>query len=237
MSPKRWLRQWVRSRAVFGVTCQEFGSGSSRHRSTRWRTLPMNADRSYCCASVPSACAGRVEEDPLLLDPLLLLRLRDRRDERDLAALGKDPVRRLPARVELQVAGRVLVRRVQDRLLEECRVHLASACPTAGWSRARQQPCRLPPAAERARRPGPSWAIRHLRSSPALPPFHRSPCPSKSSAGSLEPLGYPPSRPRAFGPPSPPRTPSRWGPIIARVRFSVRHLHRTMHSRSSTLRR
>ena len=33
--------------------------------------------------------------------------------------LGEDPVRRLAARVELPVAGRVLVRGVQDRLLEE----------------------------------------------------------------------------------------------------------------------
>ncbi len=77
---------------------------------------------------------GRVEDvhavDPHL-DPIAVgvfsagredvdVRVRDRRDERDLAALGEDPVRRLAAGVELPVPGRVLVRRVQDRLLEEC---------------------------------------------------------------------------------------------------------------------
>ena len=68
----------------------------------------------------PERLRRRVEEDFLLLDALLFLRLRDRRDERDLAALGEDPVRRLAARVELPVARRVLVRGVQDRLREEC---------------------------------------------------------------------------------------------------------------------
>ena len=72
---------------------------------------------------------GRVE-DHLALDAFALLRLRDRRDELDLASLREDLVRRLTARVELPVAGRVLVRRVQDRLLEESGVHLASGRPT-----------------------------------------------------------------------------------------------------------
>ncbi len=58
MSPKWWLRQCRSSRAVSGVTRHEAGSGSSRQRSTRWRTLLMNAVRSYCWVSDSSACAG-----------------------------------------------------------------------------------------------------------------------------------------------------------------------------------
>ena len=57
MSPKRWLRQCSSSRAVSGVTRQDAGSGSSRQRSTRWRTLLMKAVRSYCSSSDSSACA------------------------------------------------------------------------------------------------------------------------------------------------------------------------------------
>ena len=53
----------------------------------------------------------------------LFLRPGDRRDERDLAPPVENPVRGLAARVELPVAGRVLVGRVQDRPLEEALAH------------------------------------------------------------------------------------------------------------------
>ena len=58
MSPKWWLRQCRRSRAVSGVTRHAAGSGSPRQRSTRWRTLLMNAVRSYCCSPASSASAA-----------------------------------------------------------------------------------------------------------------------------------------------------------------------------------
>src|SRR5690606_4117488 len=48
-----------------------------------------------------------------------LFRLRDRRDERNLAALLDDPLGRLTVLVELPVAARVLVWRIQDGLVEE----------------------------------------------------------------------------------------------------------------------
>ena len=84
--------------------------------------LPHAADE---CGQVvllsigPKRLRSGIEDDLLLLDTLLLLRPRDRRDEGDLTALGEDLVRRLAAGVKLPVAGRVLVGRVQDRLLEE----------------------------------------------------------------------------------------------------------------------
>ena len=65
---------------------------------------------------------GGVEDD-LGLSFLLLLGFGDRRDERHLAPLGNDPVRRLAGLVELPVLRGVLVGRVQDRLLEESPVH------------------------------------------------------------------------------------------------------------------
>ena len=65
-------------------------------------------------------------EDDLPLDVLLLLRRRDRRDERDLPSLVDNPVRRLAACVELPVPPGTLVGRVQDRMLEESPVHGAS---------------------------------------------------------------------------------------------------------------
>ena len=65
---------------------------------------------------------GGVEDD-LGLSFLLLLGFGDRRDERHLAPLGNDPVRRLAGLVELPVLRGVLVGRVQDRLLEESPIH------------------------------------------------------------------------------------------------------------------
>ena len=77
--------------------------GRSRHRSTRRWTPPMNDVRSYCCASVPSACAASLK-DHRGLPRAILLRLRGRRDGH-LAPLAEDPVRRLRVRVESRVAG------------------------------------------------------------------------------------------------------------------------------------
>ena len=74
--------------------------GKLRHRSTRWRTPPMNAVRSYCCASVPRACVA--SSKTILLPCATLLRLPDRRDERDLATFVAHLVRRLAAWVEPQ---------------------------------------------------------------------------------------------------------------------------------------
>ncbi len=103
-----------------GVTCPDPGPRNSRHRSTRRWTPPMNEVRSYCCASVPQPLRGLME-DYRGLPRAILLRLRDRRDGH-LAPLAEDPVRRLRVPVESRVAGRVLVRRVQDRLLEESEI-------------------------------------------------------------------------------------------------------------------
>ena len=129
MSPNRWLRQWCRSRAVSGVTCQEFGSGSSRQRSTCWRMPLISPVRSYCCVSVSSACAASwktISRCP----PRRFFTVGIAEMKATFAPLGFDLVRRLAAPVELPVAGRVLVRRVQNRLLEETGVHLAYGKPT-----------------------------------------------------------------------------------------------------------
>jgi len=158
MSPNRWLRRCVRSHAVSGVTLQALGPGSSRQRSTRWRTPPMNPDRSYCCASVPSACAVASKR----ISPAgcaSVFGFRYRRDERDCAALGDDPVRRLAARVELPVPPRVLVGWVQDRLLEEGAVHLALRCPTKHRVARSDRGRTAAPQPERARRTGALPAI------------------------------------------------------------------------------
>ena len=64
-------------------------------------------------------------EDYLALNAPLLLRRGDGTDECDAASVGKDLVRRLTARVEFPVTGWVLVRRVQDRFLEEPTIHLS----------------------------------------------------------------------------------------------------------------
>ena len=57
MALKWWCRQCRSRRAVSGVTCHWPGFGSSRQRSTCWRTPLMMAVRSYCWPSVPSFCA------------------------------------------------------------------------------------------------------------------------------------------------------------------------------------
>ena len=63
-------------------------------------------------------------EDQRLLSAFALLRLGDRRDERDLAPPVEHPVGRLPALVELPVPRRVFVWRVEDRTVEELLVRL-----------------------------------------------------------------------------------------------------------------
>ena len=61
-----------------------------------------------------------VEDEPLLaLRSLVLLRPGDRRDEPSLAAGLDDAPGRLPIGVQVPVAARVAVRRVEDRPLEE----------------------------------------------------------------------------------------------------------------------
>ena len=85
----------------------------------------MNADRSYCCASVPSACAAASKRIFSCWTPFCFFGFGIGVMKATLRTLGEDPVRRLAARVQLPVAGWVLVGRVQDRLLEESRIHLA----------------------------------------------------------------------------------------------------------------
>ena len=77
----------------------------------------------YCCSSVESPLP-LVEHDPDLLQlrtllGLPLLRLGNRRDEGGGPPIPEDLVRGLPGRVQLPMLRRILVRRVQDRPLEE----------------------------------------------------------------------------------------------------------------------
>ena len=197
----------------------------------------MNAVRSYCCASVPSACAAASKRICLLLDALLFLRLRDRRDEGDLAALGEDPVRRLAARrrapsggtgTRTASSGSVARRRWGPSCvsLPCCRLVACSAATappaargrTGSAARSRHGLSDTSAVARRFRHSTDRYARRSL------------------AQVSLEPMGTH-HRGHARSAHRPARTAFRLGPTITCVRLAVPHLHRTMHSRSSTLRR
>ena len=134
----RWSRQCRSRRAVSGVTRHWCGSGSCRHASTSRRTpLMISACCSYCCSRVESPLPSskiRASWDSCPAAPPLPPRPRFfglgmRRDEGGAAAALDDVLRRLPVRTELPMPGRALVRRVQDRVLEESVVHVRPSSP------------------------------------------------------------------------------------------------------------
>jgi hypothetical protein len=86
-------------------------------------------DRRGVVLLLGSGNAGALIEDKslLTLDALVLLRPRDGRDEPRVAPRLDDLPRGLAIRVELPVAARIRVRRVEDRPLEERLVHRDNA--------------------------------------------------------------------------------------------------------------
>ena len=69
-----------------------------------------------------------IEDQFFLLSAAAFLGFRDGRNERDRTTLLDDPVGRLARRVEFPVVGWVLVRRVEDWLLEEGNAHGRAPC-------------------------------------------------------------------------------------------------------------
>ena len=117
MPSVEWCRQWRSRRAVSGVTCHWFG-GSSRHASTIRRRSLMIGVGSYCW-TVGLELLRLLVEDELSL-AALLPRSGNRRDQRDASPFVENAIRGLTVLVQLPVAARILVGRVQDWLEEEC---------------------------------------------------------------------------------------------------------------------
>ena len=122
-------RSWARS--VSGVTSQPLGLRHSRQ--CRWvrSSLITVAVFSYCCWAVERPVLSSSPESLLLRPAFLFARLRDRGDELGFTPRLDGTLRGLAGGVEFPVAAGIVVRGIEDRMVEK-RIAHRDGKPIAG---------------------------------------------------------------------------------------------------------
>ena len=116
-------RQCWRSRAVSGVTSQSFGFGSCLHRSTWKRRSLMIGVGSYCCFAVERPTPSLKTRVSCVEGFFRLRGFGNGSNEFRAATAFNYLLRRLPLSVQFPMPGRVLIRRIENRVLKKTVLH------------------------------------------------------------------------------------------------------------------